>query len=63
MSEYPWLSEIEPIPYIKPPKLTFGFFDRKGKFCSIRNKQRKFLKYLKEMSGINEELWGRAENE
>lgn len=50
-----WVLEIKPAP------IPLGFFDKKGRFCSIRNKQRKFLKNLRDISGVNEELMGSAE--
>jgi hypothetical protein len=43
---------------IKPIRTPFGFFDKKGKFQSIRAQQRKFMKVLKQVSGINTDLLG-----
>lgn len=46
---------------LTPSSLPFGFFDKKGKFISVRKEYRKFRKILKERSGVNPVLLGLIE--
>ena len=55
-----WITKEEALEMfpIHPPKPPYGYFDCKGRFISVRNRQRKFQKLIKSISGVNPELLG-----
>ena len=60
--KYASIEEVQEIFPIYAQKLPYGYFDKKGRFISVRNRQRKFEKLIKSVSGVNPELLGSSEN-